>query len=182
MGEPWKEYQGKPQGQSSEVAEQDRLRAVAAWAYQHFPFLDSESPYANSAAINEVIVIRDREILAGVPASEALARAAEQVGSRYEAMESRQRMEFLLRERERLNDVIKQSENERRRAAMVQRQARPRTPSGINKPDDIIIDTRSGQRMDNAAGGFVDPRTGTFYQKVAGGYVETTTGRFIPSP
>lgn len=46
----------------------------------------------------------------------------------------------------------------------------------------IIIDSKSGQRMSNGAGGFFDPRTGKFYPRVSGGYIDNETGRFIPAP
>lgn len=184
--QPWKEYQKKSLEQPLPgTTEQDRLDAVAAWAYRHFPFLNSASSYANNSAIDEVVAIRDQAIRAGVPPAEALAQAVEQIGPTYEAMESQQRREQLLREQKRLVEVIKLGEA-KKRANEAQDISKLRSASpavtGINKPDNIIIDTRSGQRMDNAAGGFVDPRTGTFYQRVAGGYVETTTGRFIPAP
>lgn len=183
-GEPWKEYQDYSAAKSpAYVTEQDRLNAVSAWAYQNYPFLNSESPGSNSAAINEVLELRDREIRAGVPAADALAHAVQQVGPRYEAMENKIRTEQLERERERLAELI-EKQDQQARAAPNQGQVRSSAPSvsGLNKSEDIIIDTRSGQRMDNSAGGFVDPRTGAFYQRVAGGYVETATGRFIPSP
>ncbi|MBG4448732.1 DUF4124 domain-containing protein [Pseudomonas aeruginosa] len=67
--------------------EQERLQAVAVWAYQRFPFLNIESPDANDAAINEVVVLRDEAIRAGEQPAEALLKAVGQVGPRYSSAE-----------------------------------------------------------------------------------------------
>ncbi|HBO2594031.1 TPA: DUF4124 domain-containing protein [Pseudomonas aeruginosa] len=67
--------------------EQERLLAVATWTYQRYPFLNSESPEANDAAINEVVALRDEAIRAGEQPAEALVKAVQQVGPRYASAE-----------------------------------------------------------------------------------------------
>ena len=176
-----------------------RLQAVAGWAYKRYPFLNGESPSANSDAIDEVVSVRDTAVASGSDPAQALLDAIKKVAPRYESAEIMRRnldAASIMRGQEAAGGKprvvgIEDSEKaarEARKAAITgldgdakdKSEGKPRNTS-VSMPDDIIIDARSGQRMDNAAGGYVDPRTGTFYQRVAGGYIETTTGRFIPA-
>lgn len=63
-------------------ADDDVLRA-AEYAMARFPFLDSESPSANNAAIDETIELRDQFIADGYSAGTAIRMAAEITGAKY---------------------------------------------------------------------------------------------------
>jgi len=63
-------------------ADEDALHA-AKYAINRFPFLDSESPSANQAAINETIELRDRFIKEGYSPGTAIRIAAEITGPKY---------------------------------------------------------------------------------------------------
>lgn len=67
--------------------EQQRMQAVADWAYQRYPFLNGESPAANDAAINEALSLRNAAIAAGNDPAEALLAAIKQVGPKYASQE-----------------------------------------------------------------------------------------------